>query len=210
MSFLTDVHEVAVRIRDSMESGAVTPYYALSLSSVHNVLQGALASEIICVLRYQQHYYMTTSVFQDQIQGLMKEHWHDEQEHLGRIAERLKQLGGVPNFNPAGVTERGFSTFEYGHSLAEMLREDLVAERIVIKMYSDIVTFFGSADPVSRRLFEDILKDEEDHADEIADLLYTVDPASAEVAESFAGDSEFVHVAQRVRAVGSMTERRFT
>jgi bacterioferritin len=192
MSIISDVSSVAARVREAMEAGPVTPYYALPLEGVYEILQGAIASEIICVLRYQQHYYMTTSVFQDQIQGLLKEHWEDEQEHLGRIAERMKQLGGVPDFNPAGIEARGFSSFESGHSLADLLREDLIAERIVIKMYSDIVQYFGSADPVSRRMFEDILKDEEDHADEIADLLYTVDPASGKVVEMFSGDSTFV------------------
>jgi bacterioferritin len=137
---------------------------------------------------------MTTSMFQGQIQGILKEHWQDEQEHLARIAERLKQLGGVPNFSPVGLEARGFSSFETGHSLAELLREDLLAERIVIKLYGDIITFFGTADPVTRRMFEDILKDEEDHADEIADLLYTIDPTSGKAVERFEADSEFVRL----------------
>ncbi len=192
MSMLSDVRQVAARVRESMDAGAVTPYYPLPLESVHGVLQGAIASEIICVLRYQQHFYMTTSVFQDPIQGMLKEHWEDEQGHLGRIAERMKQLGGIPNFNPEGLSERAYAQFESGHSLSELLRQDLIAERIVIKMYSDIVRFFGSGDPVSRRLFEDILKDEEDHADEIADLLFTIDPTSGKTVERFEGDSTFV------------------
>jgi bacterioferritin len=191
MSLLSNVSEVAARVKSSMHDGPVTPYYSLNLDDVYGVLQGALASEIICVLRYQQHYYMTTSLHQEQLQALFKEHWQDEQGHQDRIADRLQQLGGVPNFNPEGVTARGFSSFEVGHSLAELLREDLLAERVVIKMYSDIVNFFGNADPVSRRLFEEILKDEEDHASDIADLLYTVDPASGKVAEEFTGDSTF-------------------
>jgi bacterioferritin len=194
MSVLSDVNEVAARVRNAMYEGPVTPYYALNLDDVYSVLQGALASEIICVLRYQQHYYMTTSLHQDQLQGLFKEHWQDEQGHQNRIADRLQQLGGVPDFNPEGVTARGFSTFESGHTLASLLREDLLAERVVIKMYGDIVRFFGDADPVSRRLFEEILKDEEDHASDIADLLFTVDPASGEVAEEFTGDSTFDRV----------------
>jgi len=194
MSILSDVNEVAERVRSAMYEGPVTPYYGLNLDDVYSVLQGALASEIICVLRYQQHYYMTTSLHQDQLQGLFKEHWHDEQGHQDRIADRLQQLGGVPNFNPEGVVARGFSTFESGHTLAALLREDLLAERVVIKMYSDIVRFFGNADPVSRRMFEEILKDEEDHASDIADLLFTVDPASGEVAEEFTGDSTFDRV----------------
>jgi bacterioferritin len=191
MSILSDVREVAARVKTAMSDGPVTPYYGLDLEDVYSVLQGALASEIICVLRYQQHYYMTTSLHQDQLQRVFKEHWQDEQGHQDRIADRLQQLGGVPDFNPEGITARAFSSFETGHTLAELLREDLLAERVVIKMYGDIVRFFGDADAVSRRLFEEILKDEEDHASDIADLLYTVDPASGKVAEEFTGDSTF-------------------
>jgi len=106
MSVISDVGEVAALVREAVENGPVTPYYELPLETVYTVLQGATASEIIRVLRYQQHYYMTTSVFQGQIRGLLKEHWEDEQEHLGRIAERTKQLGGVPDFNPVGIEER--------------------------------------------------------------------------------------------------------
>jgi bacterioferritin len=187
--FLTDVKAVEEKVRKEMEDGMVTPYYSLPLEKVYNVLNGALASEIICVLRYKQHYYMTTSIHQDQLQDLFKEHWEDEEEHLERIADRIKQLGGVPNLDPNGIASRAFSKFESGHTLADLLREDLLAERVVIKMYGDIVEFFGTADPVSRRMFEEILKDEEDHADEIADLLYTVDPETGKTVEQFTGDS---------------------
>jgi bacterioferritin len=191
---LTDVKEIQARVRKAMEDCAVTEYYTLPLDKVYEVLNAAIASEIICVLRYQQHYYMTTSIHQAQLQGMFKEHWQDEQGHLERIAERVKQLGGVPNFNPEGITSRAFSSFQSGHTLAELLREDLLAERVVIKIYGDVVKFFGEADPVSRRMFEDILADEEDHADEIADLLYTVDPVSGKTVEQFTGDSAFKQV----------------
>jgi bacterioferritin len=191
MSFLSDVKAVEARVKEALEEGAVTPYYTLPLDRVYEVLNAALSSEIICVLRYQQHYYMTTSIHQAQLQAMFKEHWQDEQGHLERIAERIKQLGGVPNFDPEGITSRAFSSFKSGHTLADLLREDLVAERVVIKIYGDVVTFFGSADPVSRRLFEELLQDEEDHADDIADLLYTVDPESGKVVEQFVGDSTF-------------------
>jgi bacterioferritin len=191
MSFLSDVKTIEARVKEALEEGAVTPYYTLPLDTVYEVLNAALSSEIVCVLRYQQHYYMTTSIHQAQLQAMFKEHWEDEQGHLERIAERIKQLGGVPNFDPEGLTSRAFSSFKNGHTLADLLREDLVAERVVIKIYGDVVTFFGSADPVSRRLFEELLQDEEDHADDIADLLYTVDPESGKVVEQFVGDSTF-------------------
>ncbi len=189
MSILSDVKEVEAKVRKAMENGLVTPYYTLPLDSVYEVLNAALASEIICVLRYKQHYYMTTSIHQEQLQGLFKEHWLDEEKHLELIADRLQQLGGVPNLNPNGINERAFSSFVTGHTLADLLREDLLAERVVIKIYSDIIEFFGKADPVSRRMFEQILKDEEDHANEIADLLYTIDPATGKTVEQFTGDS---------------------
>lgn len=189
MSILSDVKDVEAKVREAMEDGPVTPYYTLPRDKVYEVLNAALASEIICVMRYRQHYYMTTSIYQEQLQGLFKEHWEDEERHLDMIAGRIKQLGGVPNLDPNDAGKRAFSSFDTGHTLADLLREDLLAERVVIKIYSDIVTFFGEADPVSRRMFEEILKDEEDHADEIADLLYTVDPATGKTVEQFTGDS---------------------
>jgi bacterioferritin len=194
MSFFSDVKAVEARMREAMQNGPVTPYYTLPLDKVYEVLNGALASEIVCVLRYKQHYYMTTSIHQEQLQDMFKEHWEDEEGHLERIADRIKQLGGVPNLDPNGISTRAFSKFESGHTLADLLKEDLLAERVVIKIYSDIITFFGEADPVSRRMFEEILKDEEDHADEIADLLYTVDPQTGKTVEQFTGDSTFKRV----------------
>jgi bacterioferritin len=191
MSFLADVKAVEARAREAMEGGAVTPSYSLPLDQVYEVLNAALASELVCVLRYKQHYYMTTSIHQEQLQALFKEHWEDEEDHLQRIADRIKQLGGVPNLDPNGASSRGYSSFASGHTLADLLREDLLAERVVITMYGKIVDFFGAADPVSRRMFEEILKDEEDHADDLADVLYTVDPVSGETIEQFTGDSTF-------------------
>jgi bacterioferritin len=194
MSVLLDVNMVEARVREAMQDGPVTPYYTLPLDKVYEVLNAALASEIVCVLRYKQHYYMTTSIYQEQLQDMFKEHWEDEEGHLQRIADRIKQLGGVPNLDPNGISTRAFSKFESGHTLADLLKEDLLAERVVIKMYGDIVAFFADADPVSRRLFEDLLEDEEDHADEIADLLYTIDPETGQTVEQFTGDSTFKRV----------------
>ena len=189
MSILSDVKDIRAKVREAMENGPVTPYYSLPLEKVYETLNAALASEIVCVMRYRQHYYMTTSIHQEQLQELFKEHWQDEERHLDMIADRIKQLGGVPNLDPNDVGKRAFSSFEAGHTLADLLREDLLAERVVIKIYSDVVKFFGDADPVSRRMFEEILKDEEDHADELADLLYTVDPATGKAVQQFTGDS---------------------
>lgn len=188
MSFLADVKNIEASVRKSLEDGPVTPYYELNREEVHKLLNAALASEIVCVLRYQQHYYMATSIYQEALQDMFKEHWDEEQEHANQIAERLKQLGGVPNFNPAGIAERAFSHFASGHTLADLLREDLLAERVVIKLYNDYINYFGTKDPTTRRMFEDLLAEEEEHADEIADLLYTIDPETGKTVEQFTGD----------------------
>jgi bacterioferritin len=188
MSFLSEVKKIESAVRETLEDGAVTPYYSLDRAEVYKLLNAAIASEIICVLRYQQHYYMTTSIYQEQLQQLFKEHWQEEQSHLERIAERLKQLGGVPNFNPEGITARAFSHFQSGHTLADLLREDLVAERVVIKLYGDYVTYFGAKDATTRRLFEDLLAQEEEHADELADQLFALDPETGKAVEQFTGD----------------------
>ena len=188
MSFLSDVKSIEDKVRKSLEDGPVTPYYELDIDEVHKLLNAALASEIVCVLRYQQHYYMSTSIHQETLQALFKEHWEDEQEHVFRVAERVKQLGGVPNFAPEGIMTRAFSHFETGHTLADLLKEDLLAERVVIRIYNQMVEYFGSKDPTTRRMFEELLADEEDHADELADLLYTVDPETGKPVEQFTGD----------------------
>lgn len=192
MSFFANVKDIENKVRTSMDGGAVTPYYSLDLQRVYEVLNGAIASEIVCILRYKQHYFGTTGIHEDALQAVFKEHWEDEEGHLMLISERMKRLGGVPNFNPAGLLDRAISRFESGKTLADLLREDLLAERVVIKVYGDIVEFFGKADPVTRRMFEEILKDEEDHADDLADLLYTIDPTTGKATEEFTGDSAFV------------------
>jgi len=192
VSFFAKVKEVEAKVRTAMDGGAVTPYYTLDLQRVYEVLNGAIASEIVCVLRYKQHYFGTTGIHEDALQAVFKEHWEDEEGHLMRIAERMKQLGGVPNLSPQGLLDRAISRFESGKTLADLLREDLLAERVVIKVYGDVVEFFGTADPVTRRMFEEILADEEDHADDLADLLYTIDPTTGKAVEEFTSDSAFV------------------
>jgi bacterioferritin len=192
VSFFANVKEIEAKVRKSMDEGAVTPYYTLDKERVYEVLNTAIASELVCILRYKHHYFGTTGIHEDALQAVFKEHWEDEEQHLMRIAERMKQLGGVPNLDPAGLLERSISRFESGKTLADLLREDLLAERVVIKVYGDVVEFFGKADPVTRRMFEEILADEEDHADELADLLYTIDPTTGKAVEEFTGDSAFV------------------
>jgi bacterioferritin len=140
------------------------------------VLNEALATELLCVLRYRFHYYMATGIHSAPAKAEFLEHAHDEQEHADMIAERIKQLGGKPEMNPASIAQRSHTEYAEGTSVMDMLREDLVAERVAIETYREIVKFFGERDSTSRVMMEEILAKEEDHADDLADLLFEVAP----------------------------------
>jgi bacterioferritin len=180
MGFVGKLEEIRARARQQIEDGAVTKDYPLDRDQVISVLNEALATEIICVLRYQFHYFMATGIHSKAIADEFREHAEEEQEHAGRIAERIKQLGGKPEMNPITVAKTSHTEYKEGVSLADMIREDLIAERIVIETYREMTRFFGQKDPVSRRLMEEILAKEEEHADELADLLFAVSPESGE------------------------------
>jgi bacterioferritin len=144
------------------------------------ILNEALATEIVCVLRYMHHYFMATGVHGRSVAGEFKEHADAEREHADQIAERIQQLGGKPDFNPRSLMERSASQYVEGETLADMIREDLIAERVVIEVYSEMIRFFGDKDPTTRVMIEGILKDEEEHAADLTDLLYVVDPHTGE------------------------------
>jgi bacterioferritin len=180
MSFLTDVKTIRDRARQEIESGAVTQDYSLDRDQVIKVLNEALATEIVCVLRYRFHYYMATGIHKEGAAAEFLEHSNEEQQHADRIAERIKQLGGKPELNPAVIARTSHSEYVEGTSLEDMLREDLVAERIAIQTYREMISFFGEKDPTSRRMMEEILAVEEEHADDIADLLFAVEPDNVE------------------------------
>jgi len=180
MSFLTDVQTIRDRARQEIESGAVTQDYSLDKNLVIKVLNEALATEIVCVLRYRFHYYMATGIHKEGAAAEFLEHSNEEQQHADMIADRIKQLGGKPQMNPAIVAQTSHSEYVEGNSLEDMLREDLVAERIAIQTYREMINFFGTKDPTSRRMMEEILKVEEEHADDIADLLFAVEPDNVE------------------------------
>jgi bacterioferritin len=175
-SFLTDVQELRRRARQHIEEGAVTAGYKADREKVIAVLNEALATEIVCVLRYKRHYFMATGIHANAVAAEFLEHANDEQGHADQIARRITQIGGEPNFNPQGLASRSHSQYAEGGSLVEMIREDLVAERIAIESYGAIVRFLGDRDIVSRRMMEGILADEEDHADDLKNLLATLDP----------------------------------
>jgi bacterioferritin len=182
MSFLTGIEEIRARARQKIEEGAVTPDYSLDRDEAVSVLNEALATELLCVLRYRFHYYMATGIHSAPAKAEFLEHAHDEQEHAEMIAERIKQLGGKPDMNPATIAQRSHTEYTEGTSLMDMLREDLVAERVAIETYREIVQHFGERDPTSRVMMERILAKEEDHADDLADLLFEVSPDTTDEA----------------------------
>jgi bacterioferritin len=169
--FRIDLESIRNRARDKMSSGAITGAYHADLQEVVKVLNEALATEIVCTLRYKNHYYMADGIAATSVAAEFAEHAEQEQEHADWIAERITQLGGTPNYNPEGLLSRSHSEYKEGNSLESMLREDLVAERIAIETYSEIVRWLGEDDPTTRRLMERILAVEEEHADDLASLL---------------------------------------
>ena len=174
--FLSDVEELRRRARQHIDDGAVTPGYAADRPKVIAVLNEALATEIVCVLRYKRHYFMATGIHANAVAEEFQQHATEEQGHADRIAGRITQLGGEPNFSPEGLASRSHSQYIEGKSLVDMIREDLVAERIAIESYSEIIRFLGDGDVTSRRMMEEILENEEEHADDLRDLLATLDP----------------------------------
>jgi len=173
---LSDVQELRRRARKHIEDGAITESYGADKELVTKVLNEALATEIVCVLRYKRHYFMATGIHANAVADEFAEHAADEQGHADRIAERITQIGGEPNFNPEGLASRSHSQYVEGVSLMDMIKEDLVAERIAIESYNEIIRFLGDRDVTSRRLMEQILEKEEEHADDMKDLMATIDP----------------------------------
>jgi bacterioferritin len=174
--FVSDVQELRRRARQHIENGAVTPSYGADPGTVIKILNEALATEIVCVLRYKRHYFMAQGIHAQAVADEFLEHANEEQGHADRIAERITQIGGAPNFSPEGLATRSHSEYVEGDTLVDMIREDLVAERVAIESYSEIVRFLGDRDITSRRMMEEILANEEQHADDLQKLLVTLDP----------------------------------
>jgi bacterioferritin len=175
-AFLSDVDALRKRARKHMERGAVTEGYLADRSIVLGLLDTALATEIVCVLRYKRHYHMAKGIHSQAVAAEFLEHATEEQGHADQIATRICQLGGSPNFDPEGLTGRSHSEYVEGESLLEMIQEDLVAERIAIDSYSEMIRYIGNADPTTRAMLEEILAKEEEHAEDMANLLATIDP----------------------------------
>src|SRR5512140_3066672 len=175
-NFLTDVAELRRRARQHIEQGAVTSEYRADRKRVIQVLNEALATEIVCTLRYRRHYYMATGIHAQAVAEQFLEHANEEQGHADRIAERITQIGGAPNFNPDGLATRSHAEYIEGDTLVDMIREDLVAERIAIASYREMIEFFGTRDSTTRRLLEEILAVEEEHAEDMSSLLGELSP----------------------------------
>ena len=174
--FVTDIQELRRRAREHMEMGAVTSRYTADRETVIRILNEVLATEIVCVLRYKRHYYMATGIHAQAVAEEFLEHAKEEQVHADIAAGRITQLGGEPNFNPEGLVTRSHSQYVEGKSLLDMVREDLVAERIAVESYNEIIRYLGDDDPTSRVMVEGILAQEEEHADELASLLQELGP----------------------------------
>lgn len=165
---LSEIRKLA---KQSIEDGAVTKDYPLDLQEAYKLLNAALATEIMCVMRYRHHQIIAKGIDRPQVAAEFKEHGDDEERHMMLIAERINQLGGNPDFNPGTVVQRTATEYGAGDTLLKLVEEDLVAERIAIMVYRELINWFGAADPTTRRMLEKILKDEENHADDLADLL---------------------------------------
>lgn len=163
--------EIRKKARESLEQGAVTQDYPLDINEACKHLNDALATEIMCVLRYRHHQIIAKGIDYPQVAAEFAEHAEDEERHMLMIAERIDQLGGNPDFNPGTVMQRTATEYGMGDGLLELVKEDLIAERIAIMTYRELINWFGPHDPTTRRMLEEILKDEEDHANDLADLL---------------------------------------
>ena len=170
-AFVSDVADIRARARQNIMQGAVTSGYVLDQKQAVAVLNDALATELVCVLRYKRHGFMAKGPNSEPIANEFHAHAVEEQEHADRIAARIVQLGGEPDFSPDSLSKRSHSEYVEGQSLRDMIAEDLVAERIAIDSYRDMIAWFGDADSTTRRMLEDILAVEEEHADDMADLL---------------------------------------
>lgn len=172
--FQADLEKMRDRAREKMTNGAVTAGYGADRQQVLKVLNDVLATEIVCVLRYKNHYFMAKGIHNKPVAEEFLEHANEEQQHVDLVATRITQLGGIPNFDPKGLATRSHAAYAEGDSLNDMIREDLVAERVAVQLYGEIVRWLGNDDPTSRRLMETLLATEEEHADDLASLLEEV------------------------------------
>jgi bacterioferritin len=173
-AFKTDLEAIRRRARERMQDGAVTGAYLADRQQVINVLQEVLATEIVCVLRYKNHYFMASGIHAKSVAEEFLEHAGEEQGHADQVAKRITELGGNPNMSPTGLATRSHAEYREVTSLEEMIKEDLVAERVAIETYAEIVRWLGNDDPTTRRMMESLLAVEEEHADDLSNLLSSI------------------------------------
>ena len=169
--FLTDVKEIRRRAREHIENGPVTDGYRADRGTVIKLLNEALATELVCILRYRRHYFMATGIHAQAVAAEFLEHANEEQGHGDQIAARIVQLGGEPDFNPESLTLRSHAEYVEGTTLLDMIKEDLIAERVAIDSYSDMIRYLGEDDSTTRRMLEGILAVEEEHADDLRTMI---------------------------------------
>jgi bacterioferritin len=170
-SFLSDIKTLRARAKKHLDQGAVGTTYGGDVKKTIDILQSVLATEIVCTLRYSQHAVAAHGISSEGVKAEFAEHAREEWEHAQAVAERINQLGGEPNFNPEGLTTRSASQYSQGGNLVELIRENLIAERIAVDHYRELIRFFGNDDPGTRVMIEGILRVEEEHADDMHDLL---------------------------------------
>jgi bacterioferritin len=176
--FKADIEEIRRRARTKMEDGAVTAGYKADKPKVIEVLNEVLATETVCTLRYKNHYHMARGIHSESVANEFLEHAREEEQHADMVAKRIAELGGNPNFDPKGLTTRSHAEYKACDTLEQMIREDLVAERIAIATYAEIVRWLANDDPTTRRMIEEILAVEEEHADDMAKLLVRIGSAA--------------------------------
>jgi len=169
--FLTDIQTLRKRAREHIDQGPITDAYTADRERVLAVLNEVLATELLCVLRYKRHYYMASGINAGPVAAEFLQHANEEMGHADQVAARITQLQGEPNFNPKGLADRSHAEYVEGTSLVEMIKEDLVAERVAIASYQEIVRWLGLDDPTTRGMLEGILAVEEEHADDLVNLL---------------------------------------
>jgi bacterioferritin len=168
---LTDVATLRANARKNIDKGAITETYSADKATVIKLLNEALATEWVCVLRYYRHYFMASGMFADTVKAEFLEHARQEQEHANKIAERIVQLGGEPDLDPETLTRRAHAEYKPGKDLRDMVKEDLIAERIAIDSYREMINYIGDRDTTTKRMLEHVLSQEEEHADDMKDLL---------------------------------------
>ena len=174
--FLSDVEALRKRARENIDQGPITDAYGADRKRVIEVLNGVLATELVCVLRYKRHFYTAQGINAGPVAEEFRQHADEEQGHADKVAERIVQLGGDPDFSPEGLASRSHSQYDSSHDLLAMVREDLVAERVAVASYQEIIRWLANDDPTSRRLMEEILAVEEEHAEDLLSILQDIKP----------------------------------